>query len=104
MDADKQNVKIFKAFCDQNRLQIIQALHEKEKYGCELLEKMDLSQSTFSHHMKILVDSGIVVSRRTGKRIYYSLDDKGCEQAISRLSFYIGNLGAGHSENRREGE
>lgn len=58
---------IFKAFCDENRVEILEILKEGEHCACELLDKMQISQSTLSHHMKILIDSGIVESKKDGK-------------------------------------
>ena len=63
----KEQAIIFKAFCDENRLMILEMLRDGEKCACVLLERLNISQSTLSHHMKILVDSGIVVSRKDGK-------------------------------------
>lgn len=81
----QRNAKIFKAFCDENRLKIIDLLSSGEKCACILLEELSIGQSTLSHHMKILVDSGIVKGRKEGKWIYYSLDDCGCDVAKTEM-------------------
>lgn len=52
--AYKETARVFKAFCDENRLQILEMLRSGEKCACKLLEKLQISQSTLSHHMKIL--------------------------------------------------
>ena len=65
---------IGKALSDPNRLRIIQLLTCGEQCGCELLEQMRISQSTLSHHMKMLEDSGLVSSVRKGKWSHYSLN------------------------------
>ena len=57
-----------------------------EKCACILLEKMDIGQSTLSHHMKILCESGIVSSRREGKWTHYSIRNKGSEYAKELLT------------------
>lgn len=69
--------KIFKAFCDESRLEILKLLSAGEKCGCRMLEELDISQPTLSHHMKILCDSEIVVSRREGKWTHYRINDEG---------------------------
>ena len=79
MDKYKENAKIFKAFCDEQRLAIIELLQDGEKCACELLDKLDISQSTLSHHMKILCDSGIVAGRKDGKWMQYSISESGIE-------------------------
>lgn len=73
--------KIFKAFCDENRLRILEFLKSGEKCACELLEDLNISQSTLSHHMKILVESGVVDARKEGKWTYYSVSSSGIEDA-----------------------
>jgi len=61
-------------------------LQNGERCACELLEDLNIVQSTLSHHMKILCDSGLIGSRREGKWMYYSLDMKGCETAKNLLN------------------
>ena len=68
---------ICKALGDSNRLQIVQMLSDGEKCGCKLLEAFEITQPTLSHHMKILCDSGIVIGRKDGKWMYYSLSKEG---------------------------
>lgn len=73
---------IFKGLCDENRVQILKLLRKKELCACHLLEKMNLSQPTLSHHMKILCDSGLVVGRKEGKWMHYSISKDGAQAAI----------------------
>ena len=49
------------------------ALQHGEKCGCDLLEELNITQQTFSHHMKILADSGLVDYYKEGKWIHYSI-------------------------------
>lgn len=83
------NAKIFKAFCDENRLRIIELLQNGEKCACTLLEELTIGQSTLSHHMKILVESGVVDARKDGKWMYYSLSDGGTEAAIKTINIIL---------------
>ena len=55
--------RVFKALCDERRQRILELLQGGEKCACVLIEAMDMPQSSLSYHMKILCDSGIVVSR-----------------------------------------
>lgn len=84
----KKTATVFKAFCDENRLQILQLLQPGEKCACRLLEAMEITQPTLSHHMKILCDSGIVVGRKEGKWMYYSISEEGVKVATE----YLGQL------------
>ena len=77
----KKNARVFMAFCDETRLKVLNLLRNGEKSLGALLTQVDVSQSTLSHHMKILVDSGVVAMRKVGKRSYYSICEKGGKQA-----------------------
>ena len=72
---------IFKAFCDENRIRILKMLTSGEKCACKMLEELNVTQPTLSHHMKILCDSGLVVGHKEGKWMHYSISKKGVEQA-----------------------
>ncbi len=81
----EENAKVFKAFCDENRLMILEQLRGGEKCACKLLESMSIGQSTLSHHMRILCQAGVVQCRREGKWMHYSLSPQGCSQAMLLL-------------------
>ena len=49
---------ICKAMSDINRLRIIEMLIQGEKCGCNLLDELQVTQPTLSHHMKVLSDCG----------------------------------------------
>lgn len=77
--------KVFKAFCDENRLQILEMLRSGEKCACKLLDELHIGQSTLSHHMRILCDSGVVQGRKEGKWVHYSIDPSGAARAQKLL-------------------
>lgn len=77
----KEHAKVFKAFCDENRLMILEMLQSGEKCACKLLDDLNIGQSTLSHHMKILCESGVVCSRKEGKWTYYSISNEGSQYA-----------------------
>lgn len=70
----EENARVFKALCDPNRQMIIEMLQDGEKCACKILDELNIVQSTLSHHMKILCDSGLVDSSRVGKETHYSLN------------------------------
>ena len=78
----QEQAKVFKALCDPKRLAILEQLRSGEKCACVLQEPLDLTQSGLSYHMKILCDSGIVVSRQEGKWTHYRLSASGRDKAI----------------------
>lgn len=81
----ERKAKVFKAFCDENRIMILELLQTGEKCACKLLEDLNISQSTLSHHMKILCDSGVVVARKEGKWTHYSISAEGSTYAKELL-------------------
>lgn len=80
-----ETIKVFKAFCDENRLQILELLRTGEKCACKLLDDLHITQSTLSHHMKILCDADIVHGRKDGKWVHYSINPEGAERAKKLL-------------------
>lgn len=85
MTENIDNAGVFKAFCDETRLQVLSMLRSGEKCACVLLEEVDVGQSTLSHHMKILIESGIVSARKDGKWTHYSISQSGSAFAKSLL-------------------
>ena len=80
----QESARVFKALCDPKRLAILEQLRSGEKCACVLQEPMDLTQSGLSYHMKILCDSGIVVGRKEGKWMHYSISSDGVKYALER--------------------
>ncbi|MDF2520740.1 MAG: arsR [Clostridia bacterium] len=76
------NAKVIKALSDASRLKIIDILSCGERCACELLEHFDFTQPTLSHHMKVLIDCGLVASRKEGLWNYYSLNSTNCNKLI----------------------
>lgn len=82
---EKRIASVFKALCDENRICILKLLQGGEKCACVLLDDLQITQPTLSHHMKILCDSDIVVGRKEGKWTYYSISPDGASAAIQCL-------------------
>ena len=79
------STKVFMAFCDETRLKVLELLQDGEKCAGALLEQVSVGQSTLSHHMRILVESGVVTARKAGKWTYYSICEVGRQSAIELL-------------------
>lgn len=79
-DAEKKKLelksKVFKVFSDPTRLRILEVLREKESNVSELIEKLDLKQSTVSQHLKMLKDCGVVDNWKDGRESIYRIRDK----------------------------
>lgn len=84
---EKELALVFKALSDENRIRIINYLWDGEKTARRLLAVMDISQSTLSHHMKILCDSGIVIGRRVGTFMIYKVSPEGVKVMQDFLAY-----------------
>lgn len=73
---EQEIAKICKALGDENRVKIIKMLTVGELCACKILEKFSITQSTLSHHMKILSDCNLISVRKDGKWSYYSINCK----------------------------
>ena len=91
MDIKKAS-ELFKALGDENRILILQLLSGGEKCACQLLKELQITQPTLSHHMKILCDSSLVISRKEGKWSYYSISQEGAVFAKETLNNLIGKF------------
>ncbi|WP_153337219.1 MULTISPECIES: ArsR/SmtB family transcription factor [unclassified Nocardioides] len=87
LDAEEAQrlARTFKALGDPTRvrlLSLIAAQPEREACICDLTEPVGLSQPTVSHHMKQLVDAGLVIREQRGRWAFYRL----VEDTLSALS------------------
>ena len=64
----------FRALSDPLRLQILELLRAQELCVCELCEKLEVSQSKLSFHLKNLKEANFVHSRQQGRWMYYRLN------------------------------
>ena len=68
--------RLLKAVADPARLQllsILSAAPNREACVCELTAPVGLSQPTVSHHLKVLVEAGLLTRERRGTWAYYAL-------------------------------
>ena len=80
--------RVFKALGDPTRvrlLSLIAAQPEREACICDLTEPVGLSQPTVSHHMKQLVDAGLVVREQRGRWAFYRVVDDALVQLSEAL-------------------
>ena len=94
----KYSTKVLKALGDEINLNIIQLLMESGTAGLrvsEITKKTYLSRPSVSHHLRILVDAGIVGVQRIGTMNYYYVDIKA--SAIDSLSTLVNSLISYHT-------
>ncbi len=85
----KEAANMFKALCDKSRVEILFLLKNGEACACDLLENLEISQSTLSHHMKILLKSEIVRERKSQKWSFYTINNEKLEDAKQLLDSLI---------------
>lgn len=78
-------LRALQALADENRLRIVEALRDGERCVCKLQEDLGLGQSLLSHHLRALRESGLVLDRKEGRWVHYSLSDATVEELESYL-------------------
>ena len=88
----KQIEKISKALGDSNRLKILQ--HISKKGGCghcsQIQEESELAQPSVSHHLKVLIEAGLIEPEKEVRNHKYILNEKVLKeytQSINQLKF-----------------
>ena len=74
MDCFKSSIPILKVLCDETRLSILSMLSTQDLNGCEIHRAFACTQPTISYHMKLLVDAQLVLSRKEGCAVIYSIN------------------------------
>ena len=85
----KEFVKAMKALSDINRVKIVKLLQHKMMCVCELKTALRVAQPTVSKHLKILVNAGLVVSKKEGLWVNYYLSDGSASPYAAGM---LGNL------------
>jgi len=77
-----------KALSHPSRVQIVELIHERggEICVCEFAGRLDLSQPTISHHLKILRDAGLIASRQEGTWVYHTVRRDAVAALVERLA------------------
>lgn len=70
----KQYTQFMKALGDETRVEILDMLSGGELCACNILEEFHITQPTLSYHMKILIESGLIKSRKDGVWMKYSIN------------------------------
>lgn len=70
----EEHIKIFKSLSDPNRIRILKMLQGKTLCVCEITEVLKLAASTVSSHLSTLKESGLIIEKKNGKWINYSIN------------------------------
>ena len=75
----------FKALGDPTRIRILHLLSNKECSVNEIVETLDMRQSTVSHQLRFLKNLRLVKYRREGTTLYYSHDDEHVMHTLEQM-------------------
>lgn len=67
--------ELFKVFGDSTRIKILYALFETQLCVCDIAKLLNVSQTAVSHQLRILRTNKLVIGRKEGKNVLYSLAD-----------------------------
>ncbi len=81
--------ELFKSFSDPTRREILDLLKQKDQTPSEILEKIEVSQPTLSHHLDILKRANLITGERDGQFIRYSLNMSVFQMAIEYMTKFI---------------
>ena len=85
---------VFKALADENRLHVVEILAGRgETCACELLDELDVTQPTLSHHMKVLCDCCLVTCRKEGRWCHYTVVPEVARELASFFSAMVEKVG-----------
>ncbi|WEU40259.1 MAG: metalloregulator ArsR/SmtB family transcription factor [Candidatus Odinarchaeum yellowstonii] len=80
-------LKVFKALSDETRLKILLLLRVKSLCVCELMEVLNLTQPTASHHIQILENAGLIREEKKGKWRFFHIVDSSLVDRLLELVF-----------------
>ena len=75
--------ELFKALGHPIRVQVLEQLSVGERSVAALVEALDTEVSNLSQHLAVLRKAGVVVTRREGNTIYYSLRDRDMAEILA---------------------
>ena len=91
--ADFQIVSdIFKQLGDSSRVRIFWILCHCEECVINLSAMMEMSSPAVSHHLKLLKGSGLIISRREGKEVYYRAADTEAARLLHHMIEKLGRI------------
>jgi DNA-binding transcriptional ArsR family regulator len=81
----KMQAEIYKSFSSPSRLQIIELLSAEELNATDIIKETGLSKANLSQHMAVLVQNGLVKTRKQGTSVFYSISNKKIYNACSLI-------------------
>ena len=83
---DFSTERALRALADENRLRIVRYIADRDvTYAQDLLKLLDITQPTLSHHMKTLVECGLVDCEKEGRWRKYHLNGENAKRLSEEL-------------------
>jgi ArsR family transcriptional regulator len=77
---------VSKALSDPHRIKILQVVRQQTWVQCaDIIELMDLSQPAVSHHIKLLIEAGLLKAEKEGRNYKYTLEKEGFSEYMKFL-------------------
>jgi ArsR family transcriptional regulator len=88
-----QATEFLKVIGEENRFKILCFLKKDEKCVCDIWQYLNLPQNLTSHHLKVLKDFGLVLSRQEGLKVIYSISKTTIKKYSKLLNNYLNSYG-----------
>jgi DNA-binding transcriptional ArsR family regulator len=85
----ERQVMICKAFANPTRLQILDLLGKGDWTASEIQKELGISKANLSQHAMVLKSAGVVVRRREGRQVYFSLAMPEVKQACQLIQHVL---------------
>lgn len=85
--------KVMKALADPKRVKIIDLLSCGTLCACDVLEHFDFTQPTLSHHIKVLVEAGLVTTEKKGTWHHYSINQENVDMLMKNAMSLFSDSG-----------
>lgn len=87
----KEYANLFHALADETRVRVVEMLTTEKRCACQILERLEISQPTLSHHMRILSQAGLVTVEKKGKWVHYGIN----EPVFAEVKEFVEHIGQG---------
>jgi ArsR family transcriptional regulator, lead/cadmium/zinc/bismuth-responsive transcriptional repressor len=106
LSADQQSelIEVFRLIGEPNRLRIVLRCLDGPVNVGELAERLDLSQSLVSHHLRLLRATRLLKADRQGKQVFYSLPDCHVREMLVNMIEHLGETHEHRDRKLLEGE
>jgi DNA-binding transcriptional ArsR family regulator len=81
--------EIFQALANPTRIAIVEALRDGEMSAGKLIDRLGIEQANASQHLSILRAKMVVVSRKAGNQVFYSIRDPALVEVLDILRRYF---------------